>query len=185
MFNALLQLLDDGRLTDAQGRTVGFGNTVVIMTSNIGSSDLIEGLGPEGEIAESARTAVMQQLRGHFRPEFLNRLSDVVLFKPLTIEEIKAVVERLVSELGQRLAERRLRLDISAAACEHIARSGFDPVYGARPLKRILEREIETRIARYLIADSIRDDSQIIVDLEEGKLVVRHCDAAAPDLVAA
>ncbi len=185
VFNALLQLLDDGRLTDAQGRTVGFGNTVVIMTSNIGSSDLIEGLGPEGEIAESARTAVMQQLRGHFRPEFLNRLSDVVLFKPLTIEEIKAVVERLVSELGQRLAERRLRLDISAAACEHIARSGFDPVYGARPLKRILEREIETRIARYLIADSIRDDSQIIVDLEEGKLVVRHCDAAAPDLVAA
>ena len=185
VFNVLLQLLDDGRLTDAQGRTVGFGNTVVIMTSNIGSSDLIEGLGPEGEIAESARTVVMQQLRGHFRPEFLNRLSDVVLFKPLTIEEIKAVVERLVSELGQRLAERRLRLDISAAACEHIARSGFDPVYGARPLKRFLEREIETRIARYLIAGSIRDDSQIIVDIEEEKLVVRHCDAAAPDLVAA
>ena len=185
VFNVLLQLLDDGRLTDAQGRTVGFGNTVVIMTSNIGSSDLIEGLRPEGEIAESARTAVMQQLRGHFRPEFLNRLSDVVLFKPLTIEEIKAVVERLVSELGQRLAERRLRLDISAAACEHIARSGFDPVYGARPLKRFLEREIETRIARYLIAGSIRDDSQIIVDIEEEKLVVRHCDAAAPDLVAA
>ena len=185
VFNVLLQLLDDGRLTDAHGRTVGFGNTVVIMTSNIGSSDLIEGLGPEGEIAESARTVVMQQLRGHFRPEFLNRLSDVVLFKPLTIEEIKAVVERLVSELGQRLAERRLRLDISAAACEHIARSGFDPVYGARPLKRFLEREIETRIARYLIAGSIRDDSQIIVDIEEEKLVVRHCDAAAPDLVAA
>ncbi len=185
VFNVLLQLLDDGRLTDAQGRTVGFGNTVVIMTSNIGSSDLIEGLGPEGEIADSARTAVMQQLRGHFRPEFLNRLSDVVLFKPLTIEEIKAVVEKLVRELGQRLAERGLGLDISAAACEHIARSGFDPVYGARPLKRFLEREVETRIARYLIAGSIRNDSQIIVDLEEDKLVVRHCDATAPDSVAA
>ena len=138
VFNALLQLLDDGRLTDAQGRVVDFKNVVVIMTSNIGSPHLVEGLTPKGEIAESVREQVMGELRAYFRPEFLNRIDDVVLFKPLTLAEIEEIVELLIDELRQRLAAKRIELVVATPARRHIAHAGFDPVYGARPLKRFL-----------------------------------------------
>ena len=174
VFNALLQLLDDGRLTDAQGRVVDFKNVVVIMTSNIGSPHLVEGLTPKGEIAESVREQVMDELRAHFRPEFLNRIDDVVLFKPLTLAEIEEIVELLIDELRQRLAAKRIELAVAAPARRHIAHAGFDPVYGARPLKRFLQRELETRIARLLVAGDMPEGSQVEVVLEEGQLAVRH-----------
>ena len=174
VFNALLQLLDDGRLTDAQGRVVDFKNVVVIMTSNIGSPHLVEGLTPKGEIAESVREQVMGELRAYFRPEFLNRIDDVVLFKPLTLAEIEEIVELLIDELRQRLAAKRIELAVAAPARRHIAHAGFDPVYGARPLKRFLQRELETRIARLLVAGDMPEGSQVEVVLEEGQLAVRH-----------
>jgi ATP-dependent Clp protease ATP-binding subunit ClpB len=174
VFNALLQLLDDGRLTDAQGRMVDFKNVVVIMTSNIGSPHLVEGLTPKGEIAESVREQVMGELRAHFRPEFLNRIDDVVLFKPLTLAEIEEIVELLIAELRQRLAAKRIELAVAAPARRHIAHAGFDPVYGARPLKRFLQRELETRIARLLVAGGMPEGSRVEVVLDEGQLAVRH-----------
>ena len=174
VFNALLQLLDDGRVTDAQGRVVDFKNVVVIMTSNIGSPHLVEGLTPKGEIAESVREQVMGELRAHFRPEFLNRIDDVVLFKPLTLAEIEKIVELLIDELRQRLAAKRIELVVATPARRHIAHAGFDPVYGARPLKRFLQRELETRIARLLVAGDMPEGSQVEVVLDEGQLAVRH-----------
>ena len=174
VFNALLQLLDDGRLTDAQGRVVDFKNVVVIMTSNIGSPHLVEGLTPKGELAESVREQVMGELRAYFRPEFLNRIDDVVLFKPLTLAEIEEIVELLIAELRQRLVAKRIELVVAAPARRHIAHAGFDPVYGARPLKRFLQRELETRLARLLVAGDMPEGSQVEVVLEEGQLAVRH-----------
>ena len=181
VFNVLLQLLDDGRLTDSQGHTVDFRNTVVIMTSNIGSPILIEGLGADQQLTQEARDGVMAELRRHFRPEFLNRVDDMVLFKPLTLSEIGEVVALMVGELRARLAARRIELDISAVAREYIARQGFDPVYGARPLRRYLQRELETRIGRALIAGEIEDGARIYVDLENDQLVVTHTDHSALD----
>ncbi len=174
VFNVLLQILDDGRLTDAQGRTVDFKNTVVIMTSNIGSSYLLEGLNDKGEIREQARNAVMGELRRHFRPEFLNRVDDIILFKPLTMEEIKRIIDLLTRDLQQRLADRRLALSLTDRAREFIARAGYDPVYGARPLKRFIQRELETRIGRALIAGIVPDGSTINVDVQGDELVVTH-----------
>ena len=174
VFNALLQLLDDGRLTDAQGRVVDFKNVVVIMTSNIGSPHLVEGLTPKGEVAESVREQVMGELRAYFRPEFLNRIDDVVLFKPLTLAEIEEIVELLIAELRQRLVAKHIELEVAAPARRHIAHAGFDPVYGARPLKRFLQRELETRIARLLVAGDMPEGSRVEVVLEEGQLAVRH-----------
>ena len=170
VFNVLLQILDDGRATDAQGRTVDFKNTVIIMTSNVGSPLLLEGLTATGEIRPAAREAVLRELRAHFRPEFLNRVDDVVLFKPLTFEEIQSIVELLLRDLRRRLAERRIDLQLSDAAREHVARTGYDPVYGARPLKRTLQRQIETRLGRALVAGQVADGSTVRVDLENGDL---------------
>jgi ATP-dependent Clp protease ATP-binding subunit ClpB len=174
VFNVLLQILDDGRLTDAQGRTVDFKNTVIIMTSNIGSEFLLEGITDRGEIREDARERVMAALRRHFRPEFLNRVDDIVLFKPLTLEEVKKIVDLLTDDLMRRLKDRRIVLEISDKAKTFIARAGYDPVYGARPLKRYLQHELETRIGRALIAGDILDGAVITVDVEDGKLVVSH-----------
>lgn len=143
VFNTLLQILDDGRLTDGQGRTVNFRNTVVIMTSNIGSHHLLEGISGDGEIKDDARSAVMADLRRHFRPEFLNRLDDIVPFKPLLLAEIERVVDILVDQLRHRLADRELKLELTPSARHHIAEQGFDPVYGARPLRRFLQHEVE------------------------------------------
>jgi len=174
VFNVLLQLLDDGRLTDAQGRTVDFKNTVVIMTSNIGSPHLMEGLDDEGQIGDEARAAVMDEMRRHFRPEFLNRVDDAVLFKPLTLEEIEQIVGLMTEELRGRLRDRQIGLELTPEAQGFVARSGFDPVYGARPLKRFLQRELETRIGRALIGGDILDGARIAVDLRDGELTVTH-----------
>ncbi|WP_449369308.1 ATP-dependent chaperone ClpB [Actinoplanes awajinensis] len=164
VFNTLLQLLDDGRLTDAQGRTVDFRNTVIVMTSNIGSQHLLAGVTGAGDIKDDARTQVMAELRAHFRPEFLNRVDDVVLFKPLTLPEIEKVVDLLVADLRHRLADRQLGLELTEAARRHIAAEGFDPVFGARPLRRYLQREVETRIGRALLAGDVADGSAVVVD---------------------
>ena len=172
VFNVLLQILDDGRVTDAQGRTVDFKNTVIILTSNIGSQYLLEGLGEDGSIRESAAKAVMGELRHHFRPEFLNRVDDVVLFKPLTREEIKRIVDLLVQDLRKRLAGRRITLELTDAARDFVAQEAFDPVYGARPLKRYLQHHLETRLGRALIGGDIRDGATITVDAQGGELVV-------------
>jgi len=173
VFNILLQILDDGRVTDSHGRTVSFKNTVIIMTSNIGAPYLMEGITPDGTIRESARDAVMAELRTHFRPEFLNRVDDIVLFKPLRLDEIKSIVKLLLERLKTRLAERRIRLEITPAALELVARSGYDPVYGARPLKRFLQREVETRLAREIISGAVPDGSRVTVDAAERSIVLR------------
>ena len=173
VFNTFLQILDDGRLTDSQGRTVDFKNTLIIMTSNIGSPLLMEGLDSKGEITEKARKSVMGELRKHFRPEFLNRVDEIVLFKPLTLAEIKKIVDLLLNLLRQRLAERRLTLDLSDAAREHIAREGYDPVYGARPLKRYLQREVETRLSRKLLQGDIPDGSALTLAYKDGQLDIQ------------
>jgi ATP-dependent Clp protease ATP-binding subunit ClpB len=172
VFNVLLQILDDGRVTDAQGRTVNFKNTVVIMTSNIGSPYLLEGVTTSGEITEQARAAVLREMRQHFRPEFLNRVDDIVLFKPLTLEEIKQIVDLLTAELRKRLAERNIQLELSDAAREFVARKGFDPVYGARPLRRFLQHELETRIGRALVAGNVHEGATIRVEMEGDNLTV-------------
>ncbi len=172
VFNVLLQILDDGRVTDSQGHTVDFKNTVIIMTSNIGSPHLLEGVTANGEITEGAREAVMRELRGHFRPEFLNRVDDIVLFKPLRLEEIKRIVDLQTEDLRRRLVDRGIRLELSEAAKEHVARQGFDPVYGARPLKRYLQHELESRIARALIAGEVHDGALLKVDAQGGSLSV-------------
>ncbi|HQN18474.1 MAG TPA: AAA family ATPase, partial [Syntrophobacteraceae bacterium] len=174
VFNVLLQILDDGRLTDAQGRTVDFKNTVIIMTSNIGSHYLLEGVTDQGEIKEGARREVMAELRRHFRPEFLNRVDDIVLFKSLTYEEIKSIIELLTKDLAGRLKDRHIELSLSDQAKEFITRAAYDPVYGARPLKRYLQHELETRIGRALLSGDIQDGSAVLVDAENGELVVSH-----------
>jgi ATP-dependent Clp protease ATP-binding subunit ClpB len=179
VFNTLLQLLDDGRLTDSQGRTVNFRNTVVIMTSNIGSEFLIEGLDDEGQIRSDARDRVFQELRERFRPEFLNRIDETVLFKPLTLTEIERIVELQLESVAARLADRRIRLEVAEPARRFIAREGFDPVYGARPLRRYIQREVETRIARALVAGDIHDDATISVDVADGELTIRWESAPA------
>lgn len=180
VFNILLQILDDGRVTDSHGRTVSFKNTVIIMTSNIGAPYLMEGITPDGTIRESAREAVMAELRIHFRPEFLNRVDDIVLFKPLRLDEIKSIVKLLLERLKSRLAERRIRLEITPAALELVARSGYDPVYGARPLKRFLQREVETRLARELVAGTVPEGSTVTVDAE-GRSIVLRIEVPAPE----
>ncbi|MDQ3621852.1 MAG: ATP-dependent chaperone ClpB [Verrucomicrobiota bacterium] len=171
VFNVLLQILDDGRLTDSQGRTVDFKNTVIIMTSNIGSPHLIEEASESGEIAGHIRKKVMAELRSHFRPEFLNRVDEIVLFKPLTLGEIKKIVELQLNLLRARLIDRRIELELTDAAKEHVAREGYDPVYGARPLKRYLQRQVETALSRKILQGEVADNSRVRVDLQAGQLV--------------
>ena len=173
VWSVLLQILDDGRVTDSQGHTVDFKNTVIIMTSNIGSPHLLEGLNDLGEIEDEARDAVMTELRRHFRPEFLNRVDDTVLFKPLTLDEIEQIVELLMTDLRDRLAGRGIRIVLEDAARHLIARAGFDPVYGARPLKRYLQHQLETKIGRALIAGDAADGATITVGVRDGELDFR------------
>lgn len=170
VFNVLLQILDDGRVTNAQGRTVDFKNTVIIMTSNIGSPHLLEGVTEDGDIKPEAEGAVMNELRLHFRPEFLNRVDEIVLFKALTQDEIKQIVDLMIVNLTKRLSDRKLRLELTDAAKSHIASEGYDPVYGARPLKRFLQRELETKIAKLLIAGNVLEGDKILVDFRENRL---------------
>ncbi|MCU1656936.1 MAG: ATP-dependent chaperone ClpB [Pseudonocardiales bacterium] len=182
VFNTLLQVLDDGRLTDGQGRTVNFRNTVIIMTSNIGSQYLLDGVTPHGEIKGESRDLVMGELRSRFRPEFLNRVDDIVLFKPLVAAEIERIVDLMLDELRGRLAERRIALEVTEPARRLIAREGYDPVYGARPLRRFIAREVETRIGRALLGEDVPDGSVIAVDVADDELRVRH---STPDRQAA
>lgn len=172
VFNILLQLLDDGRLTDSQGRMVDFKNTIIIMTSNIGSPHLIQGTDEKGQLTEAAKDRVMKELSGHFRPEFLNRVDDIVMFKPLTLNEIEKIVDKLVDGLRLRLADREIGLQLTESAVRFIAKEGFDPVYGARPLKRFIQRSLETRVARAIIAGEASEGSIIEVDESGGDLKV-------------
>ncbi|MDG0809596.1 ATP-dependent chaperone ClpB [Cohnella rhizosphaerae] len=183
VFNVLLQLLDDGRLTDSQGRVVDFKNTIVIMTSNIGSPHLLQGVDDSGDIAPAARDRVMKELSGHFRPEFLNRVDDIVLFKPLSRVEIESIVRKLARSLADRLSERGIALRLSDEAVRFIAKEGFDPVYGARPLKRFIQRHLETRVARALIAGSAPEGSIMTVAANDGGLSVeiRQADEAGAE----
>jgi ATP-dependent Clp protease ATP-binding subunit ClpB len=180
VFNTLLQVLDDGRLTDAQGRTVDFRNTVIIMTSNIGSTYLLDGVTEHGEIKEDARGMVFDELRRHFRPEFLNRVDDIVLFRRLTLPEIERIVDLQFDELRRRLSERRITLEITEDARRLIAERGFDPVYGARPLRRYISHEVETQIGRALLRGELGDGGVIRVDAKDGELIVDHQTPSAP-----
>nr|WP_321368558.1 ATP-dependent chaperone ClpB [uncultured Desulfuromusa sp.] len=171
VFNVLLQILDDGRATDSKGRTVSFKNTVIIMTSNIGSQFLIEGISG-GEIPKAVMNQVEQALRQHFRPEFLNRVDDTIIFKPLRLEEIRKIVLLLIEELGQRMAVNNLDLELTPEACDFIAETAYDPVYGARPLKRFIQRQLETKVARTLIADEMLEGARVVVDLVDNELAV-------------
>ncbi len=172
VFNVLLQILDDGRVTDSQGRTVNFKNTVIIMTSNIGSPFLLEGIDTDGNIRDSARESVMSELRHRFRPEFLNRIDEIVLFKPLQLSEITKIIDILIAGVRERLKDRNISLNVSVEAKELIARAGYDPVFGARPLKRYIQRHLETQIGRALIAGDIEDGASILVDVKDGELSV-------------
>lgn len=171
VFNAFLQILDDGRLTDSQGRTVDFRNTIIIMTSNIGSGLMLEGIDDMGEFRPGVRDEVLGELRRHFRPEFLNRVDDTVLFHPLGRQQIKAIVYLLLSSLQKRLQERKVTLTLTDRAAEHIATEAYDPVYGARPLRRYLQRHLETALAKKLVAGEILDGSTVVVD-QEGDILV-------------
>ncbi|KAB0666786.1 ATP-dependent chaperone ClpB [Oryzomonas japonica] len=172
VFNILLQILDDGRVTDSHGRMVSFKNTVIIMTSNIGAPYLLEGITPDGDIREDARQAVMNELRTSFRPEFLNRVDDIVLFKPLHLDEVVRIADLLAEQLKERLKDRHITLEITDEAKRFIAQAGYDPVYGARPLKRYLQRELETRVARAIIAGNVAEGSKLRVQVKDGALDV-------------
>jgi ATP-dependent Clp protease ATP-binding subunit ClpB len=179
VFNVLLQVLDDGRLTDSQGRTVDFKNTVLIMTSNIGSQEILESQ-QRGRSYEEMKQVVMSELRGHFRPEFLNRVDETVVFHPLTIENLVKIVDIQLARLRDRLAERRITLALTPAALEDLARRGYDPVYGARPLKRLIQQDIETPIARLLVKGELRDGETATVEIKDGRMAVIPTVEAAP-----
>ena len=170
VFNVLLQVLDDGRITDSQGRTVDFKNTIIIMTSNLGSMHLLEGIDENGEIRPEAEEAVMEELKGNFRPEFLNRLDEIIMFKPLTKDNIGNIIKLLMEDLNKRLADRELKVELTKAAEDYITEKGYDPVYGARPLKRFLQKYVETLAAKLILADKVREGDTILIDLTDGEL---------------
>ena len=173
VFNILLQILDDGRITDSQGRTVDFKNTIIILTSNLGSAELLDGIQPDGSIAERARNAVMGELRRAFRPEFLNRLDEIIMFKPLTKENLNGIIEILMQGLRKRMADKTLKLDVTDAAKSLIIERGFDPIYGARPLKRYLQSAAETLIAKEILRGDLPAGSTLVLDAENGELTCR------------
>lgn len=173
VFNVLLQVLDDGRITDSQGRTVDFKNTILIMTSNIGSSYLLDGIESDGTIKQSAQDEVMDDLRAHFRPEFLNRLDEIIMFKPLTKGDIENIIAIMVANLNKRIADRELSIEITDEAAAFIVEKGYDPVYGARPLKRFLQKHVETLVGRMILADEVKPGDVILVDTDGEKLTAR------------
>ncbi|MEG2305286.1 MAG: ATP-dependent chaperone ClpB [Lachnospiraceae bacterium] len=168
VFNVLLQVLDDGRITDSQGRTVDFKNTILIMTSNIGSSYLLEGIDADGHIEEEKEALVMQELQGHFRPEFLNRLDEIIMFKPLTKENIYAIIDLLVTDINQRLIEKELTIELTDTAKHHVVENGYNPIYGARPLKRYLQKHVETLAAKMILAGDVGSGDTILIDENQG-----------------
>jgi ATP-dependent Clp protease ATP-binding subunit ClpB len=172
VFNVLLQVMDDGRITDSQGHTVDFKNTVIIMTSNVGSRYLTEGVSGD-QIPETVRDSVMTELRQGFRPEFLNRIDDVILFKPLTLEEITEIVDLLLAQLNARLADRQIVIEFDQAASAWIGEKGYDPVYGARPLKRFLQKQVETRLARGILSGAVTEQSTVRFTLDGDALLMQ------------
>ncbi|MDP3427298.1 MAG: AAA family ATPase, partial [Humidesulfovibrio sp.] len=176
VFNTLLQILDDGRLTDGHGRTVDFKNTILIMTSNIGSQHLLAGIQPDGTFAPGTENQVMDALRSHFRPEFLNRVDETVLFKPLLKPQLMAIIELLATSLRKRLAHRKMGLEITDAAKGFMAHAAYDPIYGARPLRRYLQTHLETPLAKEIIAGRLEDGAQIVVDVQNGRIIFGYKD---------
>ena len=172
VFNVLLQVLDDGRITDSQGRTVDFKNTIIILTSNLGSSVLLDGIGADGEIREDAKQQVHELLRRSFRPEFLNRLDEIVFYKPLTKENITGIIDLLIQALSKRLEDKQLSVELTDAAKQYVIDNGYDPVYGARPLKRFLQRHVETMLGRTIIAGDLSEGTKLVVDYQNGELTV-------------
>ena len=170
VFNVLLQVLDDGRITDSQGRTVDFKNTILIMTSNIGANYLLEGINEDGTIREDAEEAVMNDLRAHFRPEFLNRLDETILFKPLTKDNISSIINLIIADLNKRLADRELKLELSPEASKYIVDNAYDPVYGARPLKRYIQKYVETLAAKLILGDKVEEGDTILIIVENDAL---------------
>ena len=170
VFNILLQVLDDGRITDSQGRTVDFKNTILIMTSNIGASYLLDGIDDEGNIEEDAVNAVMDDLRNHFRPEFLNRLDETIMFKPLTKDNISNIVVLILKDLNRRLEDKGLKIELSDKATDYIVENGYDPQYGARPLKRFMQKNVETLAAKIILGGEIASGSTIDVDVKDDEL---------------
>ena len=179
VFNVLLQVLDDGRITDSQGRTVDFKNTIIIMTSNLGSVHLLEGIDENGEIRPEAEEAVMEELKGNFRPEFLNRLDEIIMFKPLTKDNIGNIIKLLMEDLNKRLADRELKVELTKVAEDYVTEKGYDPVYGARPLKRFLQKYVETLAAKLILADKVREGDTILIDLTDGELTASAKPATA------
>ena len=173
VFNVLLQVLDDGRITDSQGRTVDFKNTILIMTSNIGSSYLLDGIDENGNISEASRDAVMADLRAHFRPEFLNRLDETIMFKPLTKDNIHGIIDLLIADLNKRLEEKEISIRLTEAAKNYVVEGGYDPMYGARPLKRFLQKHVETLAAKLMLQGGAGADQTIVIDVENGSLTAR------------
>jgi len=172
VFNVLLQVLDDGRITDSQGRTVDFKNTIIILTSNLGSNYILEGISEDGEISEEARNEVSSLLKMSFKPEFLNRLDEIVFYKPLMKSEIGSIVDLMLVDLQKRLDSKQLKLVVTEKAKEFVIESGYDPIYGARPLKRFLQQRVETLIAKAIIAGDLAVGSELKVDYDGEKLVI-------------
>ena len=170
VFNVLLQVLDDGRITDSQGRTVDFKNTILIMTSNIGANYLLEGIQDDGTLDESCQEMTMNELKAHFRPEFLNRLDEIIMFKPLTKNNIHAIIDLLIADVNKRLVERELRIELTDAAKDFVVEGGYEPMYGARPLKRYLQKNVETLAARLILAGNVGRGDTILIDVADGKL---------------
>ena len=172
MFNILLQVLDDGRITDSQGRTVDFKNTVIILTSNLGSAYLLDGIDETGEISDDARQDVEALLKQSFRPEFLNRLDEIVFYKPLTKDNITHIIDLILKDLNSRLADKQLKCELTDRAKEVIIETGYDPAFGARPLKRLVQRHVETLLSRKIIADQVEPGAVLIVDVDENETFI-------------
>ncbi|MDD6572587.1 MAG: AAA family ATPase [Thermoflexaceae bacterium] len=170
VFNVLLQVLDDGRITDSQGRTVDFKNTIIIMTSNIGSTYLLEGIDESGSIKEEARELAMNDLKNHFRPEFLNRLDEIIMFKPLTKNNIGNIIHLLLDDINKRLQDKELSVELTEEAKDYIVEHGFDPIYGARPLKRYMQKTVETLAAKLILSGEIRQQDVILITLDGERL---------------
>ena len=166
VFNVLLQVLDDGRITDSQGRTVDFKNTIIILTSNLGSPELLEGIDENGDISKECEENVLKELRNHFRPEFINRLDEIIMFKPLTKDNISGIIDILIDELNDRLKEREISVELSEKARQYIVDNGYDPIYGARPLKRFLQKHVETLSAKLILQDKVTPKDTIYIDVD-------------------
>ena len=172
VFNVLLQVLDDGRITDSQGRTVDFKNTIIILTSNLGSQYLLDGIEPNGEISQTARDQVEELLKHSFRPEFLNRLDEIVFYKPLTRDNIFHIIDLQMNALNKRLEDKRLKVELTEAAKDHVLDAAYDPMYGARPLRRYLQHTVENLVGRKIIAGDVAPDTTLTVDVRDGELVI-------------